>query len=303
MKYNMLNFFASVILLIFFVSCQKETSLENGTQGPNNPASPDSTYIDKIRYINILSSGDSSTSIDQYKYDAAKRLVSIFSDSIYVSPGNLPSFDREDFYYNGTDTLPYKHVSISYDPEPTIGSKDTSTSWLFYTGNRLIKDSAIHAHIPNYNPASGFHDTSVLYYNYAPGMIFIQSVNTFSSGQIDTLRLDANENIISGKNYDFQVGNPVVKEIITYDNKANPWRRFKPFFGSYTGGRSDYVDVTNGFNNYTSFKFYDINSGALLREVSYTYQYNALGLPVIKSLVSGFGPGYKFVSVFYYRSL
>jgi hypothetical protein len=144
MRFSILKFLAGIMLTYIFTSCQKETSLENGTPGPNNPASADSTYIDRVRHIELRRGGlDSSTHIEQYKYDANKRLVSIVTDSMYRSPGHSSPYDiftKKEFFYIGNDTLPYKYVYTLDDSQYPSGGKDTSTSWLFYTGNRILKD-------------------------------------------------------------------------------------------------------------------------------------------------------------------
>jgi hypothetical protein len=312
MKFDMLKLLAGIMLTGIFTSCQKELSLENGIPGTNNPASPDSTYVDRVRHTEIHRGGlDSFTYIEQYKYDANKRLVSVFFDSMYVNPGNLSShivLSKSDFYYNGSDTLPYKEVHTYDDPQYTLaGGRGTTTSWLFYTGNKLLKDSILEMY-NSANPSNPyFYDTFLVHYRYAPGKIFAETVNTISTSPLfikytyDTLQLDANENIISRKYYDDTYF--LEETVVTYDNKPNPFRRFKPFLASSFIRGVKVVDFTNGLNNLTSIKHYDIlGGGGLLSDESSSHQYNALGFPVMRSK-NGLASGDKTVSLFYYKSL
>jgi hypothetical protein len=156
MKLSFPKLITGITLLGIFLSCQKETSLENGIPGTGNPVTADSgTYIDRIRYTDVTRNGlDSLTYVDQYTYDASKRLVSISRDSMFLSPGNLSFIGlytyTVNFYYNGTDTMPFKKVAVINSLALPFGQKDSLINFFTYTGNRLLRDSAISVVI--YNP-------------------------------------------------------------------------------------------------------------------------------------------------------
>jgi hypothetical protein len=303
MKFNVPQLFAGIILLAFFASCGKETSLENGTPGTVNPVPVDSgTYIDRIRYTDVTRNGlDSFTYVDQYKYDANKRLLSISSDSMFVNPGNQSFIGLYshviNFYYNGTDTLPFKKTAVF--KILSSGRKDSSTNFFFYSGNRLLKDSAIDIYTNN-PPIPDFTNTELSRFSYAPGKIFIERTGLFTD-TYDTLLLDANENIINSKSYDSFSGLEF-ETVVTYDNKPNPLHRYKPFHLYIMVGPEPNEDAMNGFNNHASMKNYDIAGGALLVDEAYTYQYNTLGLPIMRSQ-TGLGPLNKAVHQYYYKKL
>jgi hypothetical protein len=304
MKSYIASLFAAMLLAGIFVSCQKELSPEDIIPGPTTPTTADSsTYIDRIRYTEVDRNGlDSFTYVDQYQYDAGKRLVRISRDSMYLSPGNLSYVSlytyTTDFFYNGADTMPYKKLTVFDNLFHPQGSRYSETNWYFYMGNRLLKDSAISASVQNF-PPSTTTDTAVALFRYAPGRIFIERSDGFSD-EFDTLQLDARENIINSKTYD-SFGALEFETIVTYDNKPNPLIRYKPFYRYIIFGPEPNEDEMNGFNNYASIKNYHRSSGSLLLvDEAYTYQYNALGLPVRQS-VNNLGPLNKTVRQFYYK--
>jgi hypothetical protein len=305
MKLNIFKLAAGILSLCIFTACEKETSLENGPSQPGNPGNPsaDSSYIDRIRFVEIERNGlDSFTYVDKYGYDANKRLTSIVSDSMYANPGNLSSHTysyKINFYYNGTDTLPFKKVAVTDDSQYQFGGKDTTTTWFFYTGNKLLKDSTITIHYPN-PPGSYSTGTEIRRFSYAPGKIFVKTIFT-NYDRYDTLQLDANENIINSKTYD-DTGDFLFETLVTYDGKPNPLSRYKPFYNYIITGPEPNEGIMNGFNNYSSLKNFDILNGNQLVDESYTYQYNALGFPTMQSQ-NGFGPVDKLVFQYYYKSL
>ena len=96
-KYQLLLF---VCLLL--AACQKEIARPG-----NLPVTPilnttDSNYIDKIIYLD--SAGIMREDSILYQYDNLKRLVAI-ADTISANEN-----ETNVFYYNGTDTLPYKAI-------------------------------------------------------------------------------------------------------------------------------------------------------------------------------------------------
>jgi hypothetical protein len=302
MKLFIPSLFAGIMLISTLVSCEKETSLENGIPGPSGTTTADSSnYIDRIRYTEVTRNGlDSITYVDQYKYDAGKRLVRISRDSMFVSPGNQSFINGYtytiDFFYNGTDTMPFKKVTVFDNLFDPLGSRSTTTNWFFYTGNRLLKDSAISVSIQN-NPPSNDTYTEVSRYSYAPGRIYIERIGSLSD-EYDTLQLDAKENIINSKSYNSS-GDLEFETIVTYDNKLNPLHRYKPFHQYIIFGPEPNEDEMNGFNNYASIQNYD-NNGPQLVDESYTYQYNTMGYPVVQTL-NNLGPLDKAVRRFYYK--
>ena len=84
-----------LIILLFLVSCQKEFGIESD----NILTTADSIYLDKIYELD-----NNGNRIDSliFVYDNQKRVVSMGFN--YA----LPNAYMYTYYYNGSDTLPFK---------------------------------------------------------------------------------------------------------------------------------------------------------------------------------------------------
>jgi hypothetical protein len=303
-KCKVLHIAICFITLATVTGCQKELHFD-APPPVIIPPPPDSTYIDKIKYLLIDRNGlDTFSFIQKFNYDGAKRLTSIIYDSCYVNIGNLliHTFSYQlNFYYNGADTLSYQMYSVFDDSKYPSGRKDTTVTHYFYTNNKLAKDSTVYS-----VEVSGQHqkDTTVNTYSYGNNRIYAR-LHTRLYDQLDTLQLDENENIIRSRTHNAN-GGLRFESFITYDNKRNPLRRFKPFYKYIIRGPEPIEGPMASLGNYTSIKNLDINpiSGLSIPLVnaSYTYQYNLFDYPVRQTL-NGLLLNNKEELTFFYKSL
>ena len=94
----------SILLICFFSSCQKEPDVDLGND-PAPPVDGDSTLLKMyVELDTTLPSGSDTTYKVIYTYDNQKRVkqVTVLYDQY---------FERGDYFYSGSDTLPYMLVT------------------------------------------------------------------------------------------------------------------------------------------------------------------------------------------------
>ena len=123
-------------MAIVIVSCQKESSTEppsNGPNGNNNPPANDSTLLWKYVELDtsLPSSLDTSYKII-FSYDDKKRLNQYYSTDC-VDDENV------EFFYSGNDTLPYKAAGVW----TSYGKVYHDTTFLLYLNGLVFPDSIV----------------------------------------------------------------------------------------------------------------------------------------------------------------
>lgn len=265
---------------LIFASCQKEFSSSNRPATPLIPG--DSTLLVKYYEIDSIPGEQPDTSlIVKFTYDDAGRLTEnyvVFSNDP-VANSNL--FELNQYFYNGTDTLPNKYTYLSMEgASPDNLFKDT----FFYAYNsagNVIADSIL-----------TYNGTNPLYswrngYEYQTGYIIRTLTDT--SNRIDTIyQTYQNSNLTSQANtrHDPNIGDNLYSFTYSYDNHPNPF-----YITAYVKTRfiADYEDdsySTPQKNNPLSGS-QSFTSGGMVstNDIQYSYIYKANGYPSLVYIV------------------
>ncbi len=264
-----------VSLGIYLSACQKEISVETvplpGTVG-------DSNYLDKIFFL--AENGIDSEEVQTFYYDASHRLTST-KDS--VLDGSSTGLLTENYYYSGTDTLPYKYISVD-----TREGFDSSIAYFFYNSQGQKITDSVREFFSSFGVSGYTGSEEVSHYKYAPGKIFGNSKNIYllsdpqnnTEYRSDTAILDTRGNIIlSIKNGSTQGLDGI--STFTYDNSINIFTKLgiTKTFPIFTTGYG--IGIGNN-NLLTSDEPYNGSANPFERlKGNFIYSYNSAGYPVI----------------------
>jgi hypothetical protein len=281
------------VLLIFGQSCQKEISFD--TVSIINPPNPviDSNYVSKIYDITVLAGVRDTIGITTYNYDNLKRVTAIsnVSKDLY----NYTQVSR-DYYYNGTDTLPFKSRTISIsanDQAQTLLRHDTSIVFHFFdNAGKNLKDSLINS-VSTPVPVPVYYSIgAVRTYTHAAGKVYGFStfigINVPNSSYIppdqkDTASIDALGNVTGNKRYWLNAGSGlfelVATSAFTYDNKQSPFAKLSNFktYGLFPSGETLVWELPQYSNRVTQNEHHSFSaggSGGVHVDYSYTNVYN-----------------------------
>lgn len=274
MRVNNLKLPFQFFFLLFLVSCQKEINPENGTPSTTNN---DSIYLDKIYVLD--NNGNQVDSIS-FVYDNMKRVVSMG----FINP--YPDMDLYNYYYNGTDTLPFKsrHINLS------SSSLDTTVTYHVYDmNNRNLEDSAL---VSRWNTGPfGMYTylVEVAHYSYGTGKKYTYTDITValpapsSFVRTDTAVVDAQGNVSSSK-ANFSTTSLYNTSVLTYDSHVNPFSILSNFKAHqhFPSGETLFFEYFP-FNNMLSLK--ETNQGSPVNTTNYTYTYRSNGLPGTATVV------------------
>lgn len=289
MKIRAKHLFPTILFFacsLFTMSCEKEFSFENGggvidsTGNQHTNTSKDSIYIHSIKRLKLNGSVYDTVLVTHITYDEQRRFKSWEG-----VPGTNPDFiEAFEFYYIGTDTLPYKGRFTHVD----AGLTDTVVQlyYFFYDQARKRKDSVVKT-VNGIPGIAGWVDN----FYYPPGKSVTIGTWTDAGGTYeyaDTCVLDANNNIISAKFYD-GTGRQTHNWSGTYqyDNNKHPYSvtNISKAIPKTLGG--GFPNKYSSFNNisYQKLDFFRIN---YIQETRNTYVYNRFGLPIlIDKVVNG----------------
>jgi len=270
------------------VSCQKEVegTLPGLVQG-------DSTFLDKVIALDTtLPSGLDTTSKMTFTYDNAKRVIKV--SEIY---GGNSGSSIADFYFNGTDSIPYKKISR----EIYTGIYDyTDTSFYVYSNGVVSKDSTI-----THDNTNGVIGAAVVIYTVNGSNInkVIREYNF--NGGVFVLSNTSNSTItvsISGGNIVTQTlvtGMNAFQSVqATYDNKPNPlYRIFSVHYPELD--TPTWIAWLLQKNNPSNVQFQEM--GGPSETESYIYSYRLDGYPTkfVYSSTTGVAASNKIL--FYYK--
>ena len=158
-----------IFSVLFFISllsisCQKESSLENGLT-PNPvpiPTVNDSVYLSKIIDFDTTKPALFDTVlISNFTYDNLKRLVSQNYINFINGIRSVSPFDSYELFYNGLDSLPYKTIQKSEE----LPNRFIYTSFYTYLPGtaKLLTDSGIGHRVLPVTSDSGFTISSYTY--------------------------------------------------------------------------------------------------------------------------------------------
>lgn len=283
--YFMVKPLAALFILFFFISsCQKELSSENTPPSPASPAS-DSIYLSKLYYIEF--DGVTLDTADKwsYTYDNLKRVTSL-TDSVSGLPLNIVPLAYT-YYYNGTDTLPFKSVYLENYPQ----SKDTVITYFTYNNaGQRIRDSIYHSgYNASFIPAVYGIKLTIKKYSYGVNKIYGESKDSLIyqvNGNMgigsnrDTAITDAAGNMINNKTYEFFTNQLLYTSSLTYDNHPSPFSilsNFKTFkmFPSY----ETFLEEFPQKNNLLTVDGVGTTSGSAYNNDYNVYTYKNNGYP------------------------
>jgi len=294
MKYTFI-LYCCLAAIVYLTSCQKEIDWNIPPDPPPPIPINDSIYLKEYAELDTTLPSGSDTIYQQiYQYDAQKRVIQTIAT--FYGFGS-PDVTSGNFFYNGTDTLPYKYVFRFNDASDTY----VDTIFLSYDQGLVKIDSTI-----EYNQSNGqFSGIRTLVYTAQGGNTFLQSriylnraainpvyawsgliTKTYQNGNI-TVQNDTSTSFIQFTGY----GHHEVR----YDNKINPFYKVElPY------------PVLNRFkvqrNNVLEERSWDV-PGTILRHLSYNYIYRSDGRPVSVKVKDVQDPAFEIKGVFLYTNL
>jgi hypothetical protein len=303
MKAKYLLFIFLATTAFYLSSCQKEISYEIGTSQNfiDSVSTGDSIYLSKLYDLYDAGSGVDTQEVITIHYDALRRATSLI-DSL-VMPG-ATNFHSYNYYYNNTDSIPFKLIDIDNGSSLT---PDTVITYFNYnlTGQK-IKDSILRS-----LHSAGLDTRSVVVtnYSYAAGFIFgytvRQDIVPGPSQTItkDTATLDNQGNIVLSKKYKFNglSFDLNITSTFAYDNHPNPFSRLSLLKAhqNFPNGETLFLEYISS-NNRTSQSEITV-SPAYNFQTTLNYSYSThTGLPVQCLSMFGSGPDQL---LFRYKSL
>lgn len=274
-----------------FTSCQKEA---DGTN-PQNP-SADTVQLKSVIYLDTTkAAGQDTVYKSLYFYDNAGRITKSYTAEYTYTPAVQILAFTYDFFYNGSNPLPFKQVITQDNIAPYH-------SFLTYNNaGEVIRDSSFWALTPSAVSLQSF--TAAAGGSY----VYVFKEKNLTTGAItdrDSVvyrRTIVNGNITSGIDSSFHptLGISTVSYAYSYDNKTSPFAALN--IGHTLGYYSFSGDgvLPAGKNNATSFNetyFDGVNTSQYSGTV--TYIYGTDGLPAT-GRISGFPDANKIIYSYY----
>lgn len=300
-----------IILTLFLISCQKDFSIESETTTPNQTLVEDSTLLSMYVEIDTTAPINLDTlSKAIYAYDNLKRIIKYdwvyYTNGVITSPVDLRW--KNLYFYNATDTLPYKEIDSSYEQ----GNITTETIYHTYLNGKIILDSSDNGTLNKYSYfPSKTVDTVIGFNNSTPP--FVRRL-----GYKVSYRQFTNSNLISQKDSLFSADystNPftysfyiVENRTSTYDNSKNPLIKFNnilPFpYDGYFPKLNDYESQSK--NNIIEFVQVKRGASGTMNNsdehLTTTYIYKSNGYPKIARTTDLLNASYSTKSFYYYTS-
>ncbi len=263
--------FSSLVITILFCACGKDS---NDILDPVAPVTNDSIYLSKVIALDTTKTAPFDTVyLAYYTYNNHKLLSHDFFE--FASTGAATESTSNDFFYNGTDSMPFKLIQTELLPLPV----ETYTHFFTYQpGTRNhTEDSIVHENaetlvVKRIFTGDSFESYTDLY----------TSSGQSHNGPFYTTIVKQNGNIVSQKD----TINGIVAEQYTcsYDNHPNPfynisWYNNTRIPSIYKTG----ADCFGPVNNVTEI---DITSGqfagppGFYSDYTYTWTYRSDGYPI-----------------------
>jgi hypothetical protein len=299
------------ILNVFLISCQKDYTIDPLPTMTNQTTTDDSTLLSMYVEIDTTAPANLDTLAKAiYSYDNLKRIIKYdwiyYTNGVIASPVGLRW--KNLYFYNGTDTLPYKEIDSSYEQ----GSISAETIYHTYLNGKIILDSSNNGYVNKYSHLTSKTVDTVITYNYPTPPL----VRRF--GYKVTYRQFTNNNLISEKDSLFVADystNPftyrfyiVDNRSSTYDNFLNPLLKFnniQPFpYDGYFPKLNDYESQSK--NNITDF--IQVKRGATGtmnnsdEHFTTSYIYKSNGFPKISRTIDLLNPSNSSKAFYFYTN-
>ena len=284
------RFFLTLLGLVFFASCQKELSTENGLGSTPTSTQNDSTLLSKYIEIDTSATAPFDTlSKGLYTYDNLKRLIKYdyvyYTNGVVTVPLDLHFYNY--YFYIANDTLPYLEIDSANEQ----GNITTETKYHIYSNGKLISDS-----VP-----FGLGSSLVYKYYYLPSKT-IDSIIQYSTtspfissyGYQAFYRQQSNNNIVSNKDSTFLADHSttpmnynlftVNNYVFTYDNFNNSLNKFNYLDPYFFDGYFVHLNGFEGLSKNNILDFTHIRIGLMNNLNEHTisrYEYKSNGYPKI----------------------
>jgi hypothetical protein len=264
-------------LIILLAACQKEINID---LSPKRTTAIDSNYLQKFLYIEKTAGIVDTTDSWIYVYDNLKRVTSLYDSTSDPASEQI----RWDYFYSGTDTLPYKSIRRLWGSS----IEDTTVTFHFYINGINARDSVLDF----YRSLQGaIYQTSkkIKNYSYTAGKIIGFSVLTYFVNPLsnpisyfkDTALLDINGNMLQCNEYEANSAassayRPFIFSTITYDNHPSPFNKLSNVkcFGVFPKPESFLEEFPQVYNQiYIHQNIYLFSSQGSSFEQDYTNQY------------------------------
>lgn len=285
-----------VPVLVVLVSCQPEL---NTAPGDNIPVPPgnDSILLSELVYLDTTRTAPNDTvDVTIYRYNSQKQVS--YTEYYHFNNGVRDYALKTSFFYNGTDTAPYKKTAVSYSGNPPYISATEHSFYQYNAQGITIYDSIAITNTSSYFIKDSFsliapdHIRRYTVDNYftPPGPYYTDYFYVFSG-----------ENIVTQVTRDTPSGHLPTHDsmVATYDNHPNPIRKAENDHQLTIGG-------SYGFNAYQRNNFTALycrstdprNSNVTEYKAGFTYEYNINGYPVkaiITNLLGTYPSGNKII--------
>jgi len=265
-------------ILISIVGCRKSNNNSTNNSGP--------LLSELVDLDATLSAPDDTSFVEKFSYDNSERVTESLQLE-YNLPG-VDTIEKDTYYYNGSDTLPYKTLHYENSPDSALLPFDvaynyesgningTSTIYYFYLSGKLIEDSAI-----------GYNYTQTNTYSYV-GNSVIRNQSSTTNGTANSVYVDTfyqtsqNGNLINQIDTLYRAPSfDNITEGFAYqlDDHPNPLynRSITPFAVLEIDGLNADPEQKN---NFTSINSYSASPNDSTSEIdSYVYTYNSNGYP------------------------
>src|SRR4051794_18125356 len=125
MKHTLFLCTLLIFSLVIFNACKKDNAARNNNNNVINTL--DSNYLLRTLRIDSTATGQDTLESFSYYYDNAQRVTTVTDSGYTTTSGTIFLRAVTYYYYNGTDTLPYKSVRAHLD-----GPNFHDTSNVFY---------------------------------------------------------------------------------------------------------------------------------------------------------------------------
>lgn len=291
----------AVIIMFAFSACQKEYDPGPDPNPIVLPSNNDSIYLDQIYLLYDVGAGLDTQDISRLVYDSRKRVVAVINSTL-----NTPlETDSILYFYNGTDTVPWKmEERVFLDPT----GYEYKIDYFFYDAqDRKLKDSSIYYYLPAGGTVSNY--TRVFRYSYGTNRTYGEVWQQNSLGTAmelaykDTAIMNINGDIVVSKRYTLTGGNYVLNTTssFTYDNHPSPYSKLSMLRAHrYLPNGETILSEYMSFQNIISQQESTIDPVYNFSQ-NFVYEYNNIGLP--KKVRSDVGTPMEETVYFTYKKL
>lgn len=284
----------SLILVLLFSSCQKELDIDTGDTSQGQNGVNDSIYVSQYVELDTTEPSGFDTSFKYlFAYDGQKRITTIKEYNYFTGTTSLDEITTENYFYTGSDTLPYKLIILYADGSNILQGSDTV--FLEYDNAGLVKTDSLRT-----TDFSGTHVMSVHYTPLSGGKYKLSGLGlTYDSIIINQTTINGN---ITGETINYYNGGTMSSSLglaRAYDNKPNPFYRIAIHYPTAFNFSHTYF-ANEQKNNYAELTD---NDPSFPEHYLINYEYRSDGYPLVSRLFDPGNPADAFKGIFTYIHL